>query len=371
MRLKGFDILVVHLPSPIRPRSPSRSVLVRVHDDNSLQGWGETCPRSGVDNESAETARDFLHEQILPPLLGLELESFEQAHAAMQRLSSGLRRSQLSAFCAAELAVLDLAGHHFGCSAGDVLGPVRRQAVHYSGLIDARAEETVRDQAAALRKRGVSMARVKLGGNLDRNLARLDVIQQILGPGARLIVDPDQRWDAEQTLHQLGAMAAFHLSGIIQPVPASDLEGMVKITAAGLAPVIASSQVGTVRDVDALADAEACDSISVGIANVGGLGNARLIHAAARASGLGCQLDAPAHETGLLTAAGRLFGTRAEGVSWLQECGSLNASGVQICKPGMAAGPGGRAHALAGPGLGMSVLSARVEPLISHKISVH
>jgi len=371
MRLKGFDIYVVHLPGPAGRRGQARSVLVSVQGEGGLIGWGESCPGSGVDNQSAESARDFLHEQILPPLLGLELDSFEQANSAMQRLLSGLDRSHLSAFCAAELAVLDLAGRSFDCSAGDLFGPVRRHAVHYSSLIDARPAETVRDQAAALRKRGVSTARVKLGGNLDRNLARLDVIQQILGPGSKLVIDPDQRWDSEQTLHQLGAMAPFRLAGVLQPVPAADLDGMARITAAGLVPVIASNRVKTVKDVDALADAAACDSISVRIAHVGGLGNARRVHAAARAAGLGCQLDAPEHETGLLAAAGRLFGTRAEGVSWLQESGYLNSSGIHVCKPGMVVGPGGRARALTGPGLGIKVRPELVEPLVSHKISVH
>jgi len=371
MRLKGFDIYVVHLPKPVGRKGQARSVLVRVQGESGLVGWGESCPGSGVENESAERARDFLHEHILPPLLGLELDSFEQANAAMLRLLSGLHRSHLSAFCAAELAVLDLAGRSFDCSAGHVFGPVRRHAVHYSGLIDARPAGTVRDQAAALRKRGVATARVKLGGNLDRNLARLDVIQQILGPGSKLVIDPDQRWDREQTLRQLDAMAPLRLAGVMQPVPAADLDGMVQITAAGLIPVIASNRVRTVRDVDALADAGACDSVSVRISHVGGMGGARLIHAAARAAGLGCQLDAPEHETGLLAAAGRLFGTRAEGVSWLQESGYLNSLGVHVCQPAMVAGPGGRAQALTGPGLGIKVRPERVEPLVSHKISVH
>lgn len=379
MRLTGFDIAIVQLHErsadhggdlPIRIGA-SRNLLVRVEDETGRVGWGETAPRLGIKCETIESARACLHEDVLPPLLGLELESFEQVAAAMERLLDGRAPHELTGFCAAELAVLDLAGRRFGRAAGDVLGPPRRDAVHYSGIIDARDPGAVRDQAAALRRSGAGSVRIRMGIDLERNLGRLDITRQILGNEVELLADPEQRWDRSQTLTQLAAMARFRLAGVEQPVPAGDMQGLSAITAAGLVPVIAAGQVQTPEDVAELVAARACDSVNIRIAHCGGLLGAARVHAAARRAGLGCLLGAPRQEIGLLAAAGRQFGLRAEGVHWLDECAAMARSSRPVCQPPMAAGPGGLGPAPTGPGLGTCPDPERLEPLIRQKISVH
>ena len=379
MRLTGFDIAVIHLHEQTADGGSglpvnlgiSRNLLVCVRDETGLAGWGETVPRFGVQGESLESSRVCLHERVLPPLLGLELDSFEQAAAAMERLLGGLPRNELTAFCAAELAVMDLAGRRFQRAAGDVLGPARRDSVHYSGVIDAIDPGAVRAQAAALRRRGVSSVRMRLGVDLRRNLERLDIASQILGQDVALLIDPQQRWDRAQALHQLSAMSGFRLAGVEQPVPFDDLRGMKAITEAGLAPVLASGQIQTREDVERLVETGACDSISIRIAHCGGLHGAAAVHGAARAAGLGCTLGAPRQEIGLLAAAGRQFGLRAEGITWLDECAAMARSEHPFCTPAMAAGPAGVGPAPAGPGLGTIPDPNRIEPLIRQKISVH
>lgn len=379
MRLTGFDIAVIHLHErgaeggndlPVN-LGVSRNLLVCVRDETGLMGWGESVPRIGIQGESLESSRVCLHERVLPPLLGLELDSFEQAAAAMQRLLGGLPRHELTAFCAAELAVMDLAGRRFQRPAGDVLGPARRDSVHYSGVIDAIDPGAVRAQAADLRRRGVLSVRMRLGVDLQRNLQRLDIATQILGRDVALLIDPQQRWDRAQTLTQLSAMSGFHLAGIEQPVPMDDLEGMKAITGAGLAPVVAAARVQTREDVERLIETRACDSISIRIAHCGGLHGAAAVHAAARAAGLACMLGAPRQEIGLLAAAARQFGLRAEGITWLDECPSLARSKRPLCEPSMTAGPAGVGPAPAGPGLGAIPDLDRIEPLVRQKISVH
>lgn len=59
------------------------------------------------------------------------------ASSGLREILDGLHRDQQAAFCAAELAVLDLAGQAAGQSAGDVLGPVREIEVYHSGVIAA------------------------------------------------------------------------------------------------------------------------------------------------------------------------------------------------------------------------------------------
>ncbi|MGB5621237.1 MAG: hypothetical protein WBN65_01965, partial [Gammaproteobacteria bacterium] len=85
----------------------------------------------------------------------------------------------------------------------------------------------------------------------------------------------------------------------------------------------------------------------------------------------GCLLGAPRQEVGLLAAAGRQFGLRAEGITWLDECAAMARSKHPFCEPPMAAGPAGVGPAPSGPGLGTVPDPDRIEPRIRQKISVH
>lgn len=377
MRLSGFDIMVVELPVAIEedrsittPRMV-RNILVAVHDDNRSVGWGESSPNPVVTGGTISTAIDALRERILPRLAQVEYDSFDQVRETLTGLLSTLPGDQQAAFCAAELALLDLAGIRFAVSAGEVLGPIRKGAVHYSGVIAAETGEQVQMQAALMRKRDVRHVKLSLTRDLDTNLQYLDIARQILGPEVQLRIDAEGLWDTDEAIRQLGKMQPYRLAGVEQPVPAKDLVGMQRVTAAGLVPVVADESLVTLEDAHRLAEQQACDIFSVRISDCGGLINAGRIRDVARAAGLGCQLGARAGETGLLSAAGRQFGTRSEGLRWYE--GSHGAMTVEtvVTEPDIAMGPAGIANALREPGLGVSVRSETIEEFTTQRISVH
>jgi L-alanine-DL-glutamate epimerase-like enolase superfamily enzyme len=367
MRISGFEILVARMPlkEPVGPTRANgegpRILLVAAHDDEGRTGWGEAGTQPGATGDSIEGVRDELRRVILPAFLGRHFDSPETTARELLGFLDGLSRNQHAAFCAAELALLDLAGHAFGISVGDLLGPVRRERVDYGAVIDTLDPEVIEYHARRLARLGIRQLKATVGPDLEDNLRLLGIVREIVGPTVELRIDARCAWDLAETVRQLEAMSEFRLAAVEQPLPASDLQGLRELTATEILPVVADECLWGLEDARRLVDRRACDAFDIRISKVGGLLNAGRIHRCARAAGLECQLGAQTVETGLLSAAGRHYATRAADVRWLE--GSSDGLFMErlITAPDITIGRGGRARALTGPGLGVAPVAPSLD----------
>jgi len=367
MKLTQFDIITVDIPMrqsvrhALAERNVARNILVAAHDEKGGIGWGECCPRPYVTGETIDSVKQDLTTTILPPLLGRELASLDEAVDLLVPQLDSMARNQQAAFCAAELAVLDLAGNRFGTSAGMVLGPVQTPQVRYSGVIATDDIESVKQNAAFMAKFGVGDVKVKVGASLESNLEILTTARAILGDQVTLRIDANCAWSATETIRQLTAMQAFSLTGVEQPVPGEDIEGMRVVTAAKLVPVVADESLCSLEDARTLIREQACDVFNVRISKCGGLINAGRIDQLAREAGLDCQLGAQVGEAGILSAAGRHYATRSQGVRWCEGSYGQLLLEEDITEPDITLGPGGMAPALETHGLGVTPAPERLQ----------
>lgn len=366
MRITGFEVITVDIPlrmsvdHALAKRKHARNILVRADSDAGQSGWGECCPREYVTGESIASVREELAKNILPRLVGQEFDSLETVTAHLTAILDELARNQQAAFCAAELAVLDLVGRATDRSAGDVLGPVVQEQARYSGVLATADPDEVKERCGFMRKFGVDAVKIKTVITLDENLQLLEIAREILGPDVRFRLDANAAWDADETIRQLEAMAAFGIEGIEQPVPADDFAGMQAVTAAGLAPVVADESLCSLEDAKKYAEGKGCDIFNIRVSKCGGLINAGRIKRVADEAGLRCQLGAQVGETGILSAAGRQFATRCSPIWCEGSYGGLLLE-EDITDPDVTVGPGGFAPALTAPGLGVDLLLERVE----------
>ena len=376
MKITRFDIVTVDIPMrqsvrhALAERSVARNILVAAYDADGNVGWGECCPRPYVTGETIDSVRQDLGSIILPQLLGHELGAFEQVRSLIEPVLDTMARNQQAAFCAAELAVLDLAGRHFGVSAGMVLGPVQAQQVRYSGVIATDDIESVKQNAAFMAKFGVNDVKVKVGASLESNLEILTTARAILGEGVTLRIDANCAWNAKETLRQLEAMQAFSLTGVEQPVPGEDIAGMREVTAAGLVPVVADESLCSLEDARTLIREQACDVFNVRISKCGGLVNAGRIDRLAREAGLACQLGAQVGEAGILSAAGRHYATRSTGVRWCEGSYGKLLLEEDITEPDVTVGPGGVAPAIEAAGIGVTPEAERLQRYEHERLTI-
>jgi hypothetical protein len=200
--------------------------------------------RSG---ETSQSVVDTLTRRA-PRLLGASFESFEELCEELARQSAEVARDELAAFCALELAWLDLGGQVFHRSAGEPLGPVCTPRVEYSGIVSASGTAEAVKTCKSIRELGVSRVKVKVGGDRAEDLDVLAAVRDVLGADAGVRVDANAAWDAETALSRLRDFERFRLEACEQPCAADDFEGMAWLSARSPIPVIADESLVSFED---------------------------------------------------------------------------------------------------------------------------
>jgi L-fuconate dehydratase len=70
---------------------------------------------------------------------------------------------------------------------------------------------------------GFRMLKLKVGGNLDDDVRRLGLARDAVGPGVRIAVDANQRWDVEPAIKWMQALARFDPYWIEEPTSPDDV----------------------------------------------------------------------------------------------------------------------------------------------------
>lgn len=122
--------------------------------------------------------------------------------------------------------------------------------------------------------------KIKLGTTDDLGLVR--ILRQYTEAVFR--VDANCAWTADQTLAYAPELKALGVEFIEQPLPAHDVEGMRRVRAGCVLPVIADES--CIVPADVAACAEVFDGINIKLTKCGGLTPARRMIAEARSHGL-------------------------------------------------------------------------------------
>ncbi len=166
MMIDAVEILRIVIPFRLSFRhnlavhNGVESIMVRVFDESGSVGYGECIPREYVTGETPESVLEVLRSRMVPDWLGVNLSSFEEVTDALEWRLIGLRRHHHAAFCALELAILDLAGQLFGVSAGTPLGPVRHHEIHYSGIVSADGVKESLETCRRIRQFGFQSVKI-------------------------------------------------------------------------------------------------------------------------------------------------------------------------------------------------------------------
>ena len=376
LTLRCIDIMTLSIPMrltfrhALATRDTTDSIVVRVDDGEGHVGFGEGAPRSYVTGESSETAVEALQQRLAPRILGATLGSYDDAVAQLGRLLDGLPRNEHAAMCALDLAVLDIAGHVFGCSAGTVVGPIEHERVRYSGVVSGDGVDAALKACEMIHGYGIAAVKLKVGTDPDDDLRILAGARSILGDECSLRIDANGAWTAPEALQRLEAFAPFGLEAVEQPVARDDLDGLTWLTERSPTPVIVDESLASRADAEMLIDRRACHCFNIRVSKCGGLVNAARIREMARQAGITCMLGAQVGETALLSAAGRHFATRSKNLLFIEGSYDKIVLEENIGEQDLTIGPGGWGPVLTGNGLGVDVDEARLSRFVDHRVRI-
>jgi muconate cycloisomerase len=368
------ELTAYHVRIPLRKavrhashsRTETDNLVVRCVLEDGSEGYGEGVPRDYVTGETIDSALDLLRRSDL----GAQRETcpdFGHAVALAERLrlapvAGDDRHCQGNAArCAVELAVLDAYGRHFGeplSAVTRLLAPelyAPRGEIRYSGAITSAKGFKLRVSAWIMRLYGFRQLKVKVGIAGQDDVDRLRAIRRRVGAAMDLRIDANEAWSPAEAAERIRALESFGLSSVEQPVPHAKVSGLREVRRQVRVPIMLDESLCGLVDAErALAD-QTCDLFNLRLSKCGGfIPSLRLAQFAARHD-LGCQLGCQVGETAVLSAAGRHFACSVAGLRYLEGSYDRHLVREALATQDLTFGRGGRAPALAGPGLGVSL----------------
>ena len=359
-----IEVLTANLPfrfsfgHALAERRASTNVYVKLTLDDGTTGFGEGVPREYVTGETVESAVAALCDQYAPALLGRELRDPDDVPATLDDVTRPAPATdgaiQGAAWCALELALLDAAGKRFNRSVAHWLGPTRAPVVRYDAVLPFTGRRTLAALALVIRLLGFRHVKVKVGDDLRTDLGALRLLRRLLGPRSDLRVDANCAWTADEALAAIARMRPYRISAVEQPVPAGDLDGLRRITAATPELIVVDESLRTVEEARALAAQRACDAFNIRVSKCGGLLNSARIARIAEEAGLTCVVGAQVGESGILSAAGRHLAA-AIAPRYVEGSAGRLLLKEDLTVENVLPGRGGRARPYQRPGLGVRI----------------
>ena len=224
--IRSVEPLALEVPlgrtvaNPIMAFSSVVALLVRVVDDDGVEGWGEVwCnfPRFGIRHRAR-----LVSEVFAPMLAGRRFASPAGAWASMNassrllRLQSGEPGPIAAAIAGIDIALHDIAAKRAGLPLWKWLGGRSGSVRVYASL--GRADD-VRPTVERGLAGGYSVFKLRSAGAIADHVAAVRPIRSLVGDACELMLDVNSSWDAEAAIATIGELREDRLAWLEEPIP--------------------------------------------------------------------------------------------------------------------------------------------------------
>lgn len=137
------------------------------------------------------------------------------------------------------------------------------------GLIDPAGDRAAIERAV---ENGFAAVKIKVGGgDLERDLATVAGVREIIGDKVRLMADYNQSLSVPEAVRRIRRLADYDLHWIEEPVPAEDLAGHAEVRAASPVPIQTGENWWFPQDMARAVAAHASDFAMLDIMKIGGV----------------------------------------------------------------------------------------------------
>ena len=298
--LEKLDTFVVALPL----RCPHRwvgldsavgagYVVTRATLSDGCVGWGEAqvIKSWGGDDaarygETPKTTVTLIQDYLVPALREVDVRQFEAVHAAMNRTVRGYPYAK----AAVEVALIDAVARGLGVPVFQLLGGRFRDQVPLAHSIGLMEIDDAVTEAAQVVSEGITTLKIKIGADVERDVAVVREVRRAIGDAPRIRVDANQGYRCwREAVNAIRRMSEYGISYAEQPV--DGLRAMAEVSARADVPIMADESVWTERDVVQIGTLGAAQYLSVYYTKPGGLWKAKRLLAVAGAFGLQCDIN--------------------------------------------------------------------------------
>ena len=184
----------------------------------------------GIGYTYADMATATLINEVLKPAIkSLDALSPAAAYSAMWRRIRNLGRPGICsmAISAVDFAIWDLKARLLGLPLVRLLGQVRGGAKCYgSGGFTSYSDQQLAKQFSGWAKQGIASVKMKIGRDPARDVDRIRVAREAIGPSVELFVDANGAYGPKQALTQAEDFRKFDVTWFEEPVSSDDLDGL-------------------------------------------------------------------------------------------------------------------------------------------------
>ncbi len=282
----------------------ARNILVEIETDESITGWGEGSHLwmiAGETQASGLAAADDMARL----LIGREPLDMEGCVKALTRYLPAHPTTR-SAF---DMALYDIAAKAARMPLYQFLGGTKKTLVTDETIYINTPERMVED-ALRIQKKGAEAIKVKLGTNLNDDIARVAAIRKAIGDKTPIRTDANQGWDVVTAAGVLRAIGDWNVQYCEQPVKRHDIAGLRQIRQKTNVPIMADESLFDAHDAIRLVREEAVDYFNIKLSKSGGIFEALKINAIGEAAGIPCMIGCMSESRLALTANAHFASSR-------------------------------------------------------------
>lgn len=305
MSLKEIQIEKLEIPFKVSfshssaTRSLTDSVIVTARSGNHI-GYGEACPRSYVTEESFESVLEFFNlkkSSIIASVVDFKtLKEWADIHRDEIDQSP-------AAWCAIELALLDLFSREVKCSVEEILGLNKLTGeFQYTAVLGDSSIDAFTNLLAQYKAMGFSDFKLKLSGELEHDKKKCDVLVNQVS-NVRIRLDANNLWKSPDEVIDYIQALEQNIFALEEPLKANDYDGLTQIAEKLNIKIILDESFIKYQQFEYLINNPSVWIINIRISKMGGLLRSITIAEQAQKFGIGCIVGAQVGETSLLTRA--------------------------------------------------------------------
>jgi len=292
--MKITDILITTVTIPLvtpfktalRTVTEIENILLTVKTDTDLVGFGGAAPTAVITGDTTGSIIAGI-EHIRAQIVGMDLESPELIFQRLNRCLIG----NTSAKAAVDMAIYDLLAKSLDVPLYRLLGG-RANVIETDITVSLDTVEMMVAESVKKLKDGFNILKVKVGGDPELDISRLQAIQDAVGLEVKIRIDANQGWNAKEAVlvgREL-QRRKLNIELMEQPVSARDFVGMKHVRDHLSMPVIADESLFSPQDALELVSMRAVDGLNIKLMKCGGIYNALKIAAIAEAAGIPCMI---------------------------------------------------------------------------------
>jgi len=269
--------LLVPLKEPfvisLGPIHHVQNIIVVIKINNGIVGFGECSPYMMINGESVDTC--FIVGQYFAKVLkGKNALDVAACCAAMDKTIYA-NYSIKSAF---DMALHDIAAQHAGVPLYQFLGGQKDKILTIDMTISIDTPEKMQQDAIQFKAAGFPAIKVKLGEDLEKDVARVKAIREGIGDDIPLRIDANQgRQTADNAIIVLNALTPYRIEHCEEPIARWRFMELREVSAASPIPIMADESCGDHHDAERLIQLNACPMFNIKLGKSGGLLNATKI----------------------------------------------------------------------------------------------